>query len=96
MTKKHTRKADATGRLLFKMLGAIGQFVTEIRAERQMDGILKAKGNGIKFGCSKALSHQGVLVLQQKRASGLQIKELMREYGLSKATIYRHLGNAMG
>ncbi len=29
---------DATGRLLFNMLGAIGQFETEIRAERQMDG----------------------------------------------------------
>ncbi len=35
--------SDATGRLLFNMLGAIGQFETEIRAERQMDGIQKAK-----------------------------------------------------
>ena len=35
--------SDATGRLLFNMLGAIGQFETEIRAERQMDGIKKAK-----------------------------------------------------
>ena len=30
---------DATGRLLFNMLGVIGQFETEIRAERQMDSI---------------------------------------------------------
>ena len=30
--------SDATGRLLFNMLGAIAQFETEIRAERQMDG----------------------------------------------------------
>ena len=29
---------DAMGRLLFNMLGAISQFQTEIRAERQMDG----------------------------------------------------------
>jgi len=29
--------SDATGRLLFNMLGAIAQFETEIRAERQMD-----------------------------------------------------------
>jgi len=34
---------DATGRLLFNMLGAIAQFETEIRAERQMDGIKKQK-----------------------------------------------------
>ncbi len=32
---------DATGRLLFNMLGAISQFETEIRSERQMDGIKK-------------------------------------------------------
>ena len=35
---------DATGRLLFNMLGAITQFEKEIRAERQLDGIQKAKG----------------------------------------------------
>lgn len=87
---------DATGRLLFNMLGAIGQFETEIRAERQMDGILKAKENGVRFGRSKALSPQDVLALQQKRAQGKLIKDLMREYGLSKATIYRYLGKVMG
>ncbi|WP_231726374.1 recombinase family protein, partial [Rickettsia rhipicephali] len=38
---------DATGRLIFNVLGAIGQFETEIRAERQMDGILKAKERGV-------------------------------------------------
>ena len=38
--------ADATGRLLFNMLGAIAQFETELRAERQMDGIQKAKERG--------------------------------------------------
>jgi DNA invertase Pin-like site-specific DNA recombinase len=35
--------SDATGRLLFNMLGAIAQFETEIRAERQMDGIRKQR-----------------------------------------------------
>ena len=29
--------SDATGQLLFNMLGAIAQFETEIRAERQMN-----------------------------------------------------------
>jgi DNA invertase Pin-like site-specific DNA recombinase len=35
---------DATGRLLFHMLGAIAQFETELRAERQMDGMALAAG----------------------------------------------------
>ena len=84
--------ADATGRLLFNMLGAIGQFETEIRAERQMEGIHKAKQRGVVFGRQKKLSEQDVLQLKEKRKQGTLIKELMKEYGLSKASIYRYLG----
>ena len=47
---------DATGRLLFNVLGAIAQFETEIRAERQMDGIQNAKARGVQFGRKKQLS----------------------------------------
>ena len=49
---------DATGRLLFNMLGAIAQFETEIRAERQMDGIQSAKARGIRLGRNKSLTEQ--------------------------------------
>lgn len=82
---------DATGRLLFNMLGAIAQFETEIRAERQMDGIKKAKEKGINFGRKKKLSHDQIEQLRQKREDGELIKTLMKEYGLSKASIYRYL-----
>ena len=34
--------ADATGRLLFNMLGAINQFETDVRSEQQMNAIKKA------------------------------------------------------
>lgn len=82
---------DATGRLLFNMLGAIGQFETEIRAERQMDGILKAKEQGIKFGKKKSLTDKQLNDLKDKRNQGIKIKTLMHEFNLSKATIYRYL-----
>jgi DNA invertase Pin-like site-specific DNA recombinase len=82
---------DATGRLLFNMLGAISQFETEIRAERQMDGIVKAKERGIKFGKAKALSSKQILELQNRRKQGTLIKILMQDYHLSKATVYRYL-----
>jgi len=36
---QHIDTSDAIGRLLFNVLGAIAQFETELRAERQMDGI---------------------------------------------------------
>ncbi len=83
---------DATGRLLFNMLGAIAQFETEIRAERQMDGIKKAKGRGVAFGRKKKLNKDGVAMLRQRRAEGVLIKTLMKDYNLSKASIYRYLG----
>lgn len=84
--------SDATGRLLFNMLGAIGQFETEIRAERQMDGIKKAKDRGVQFGKRPALTKEQISDLREKRAAGTLIKDLMAHYGLSKATIYRYLG----
>ncbi len=83
--------ADATGRLLFNMLGAIGQFETEIRAERQMEGIAKAKERGVAFGRKKQLTEGEVQQLKAERTKGVLIKDLMRKYRLSKATIYRYL-----
>ncbi len=84
---------NATGRLIFNMLGAIAQFETEIRAERQMDGIQKAKERGVVFGRKKSLTSQQISELRQRRKEGVLIKTLMRDYNLSKASIYRYLTN---
>jgi DNA invertase Pin-like site-specific DNA recombinase len=83
--------SDATGRLLFHMLGAIAQFETEIRAERQMEGILKAKQRGVKFGRYKTLTSAQIAELQQRREQGVPIKTLMADYRLSKSSVYRYL-----
>ena len=85
--------SDATGRLLFNMLGAIGQFENEIRAERQMDGILKAKARGVQFGPQRKLSDEKLIELKQRRESGQLVKDLMADYGISKATLYRYLSD---
>ena len=82
---------DATGRLLFNRLGAIAQFETEIRAERQREGIQKAKERGVKFGKPKKLDQQQVTELQERRRHGVLIKMLMKEYDISKASVYRYL-----
>jgi DNA invertase Pin-like site-specific DNA recombinase len=91
---QHIDTGDATGRLLFNMLGAIAQFETEIRAERQMDGIQKAKERGVRFGRSKQLTREQTRELQRRRAQGALIKTLMRDYGLSKSSVYRYLAEA--
>ena len=86
--------SDATGRLLFNMLGAIAQFETEIRAERQADGIRKAKARGVRLGPAHKLSAEQIAELRQSRQDGVLIKTLMRDYGLSKTSVYRYLASA--
>ena len=81
----------SSGRLLFNMLGAIAQFETEIRAERQAEGIKKALSKGVKFGRKRTISTEDIEAIKVKRDEGSTIKELMREYNISKASIYRYL-----
>ena len=82
--------SSSTGRLMFNMLATIAQFETEIRAERQMDGIKKAQANGVLFGRVKTLTPDQVKELKSKRQSGILIIELMAEYKLSKKSIYNY------
>jgi DNA invertase Pin-like site-specific DNA recombinase len=87
---------DATGRLLFNMLGAIAQFETEIRFERQMDGIQNAKTRGVSFGRTKRLTPQQCTQLCRQRQQGVLIKTLMKDFNLSKSSVDRYLVEAEG
>jgi DNA invertase Pin-like site-specific DNA recombinase len=82
---------DATGRLLFHMLRAIAQFETEICAERQREGIQKAKERGVYFGQAQKLTPPQIAELQTRREQGTLIKTLTKDYRISKATVYRYL-----
>ena len=90
---QHLDTSDATGRLRFHMLGAIAQFETELRAERQMDGIRKARERGGPLGRHKRLTPQQIAALQHQRREGALIKTLMHDYRLSNASVYRYLGD---
>jgi len=83
--------SDATGRLLFNVLGSIAQFEAEIIKERQVDGIRKAKERGVKFGKSFKLTPTQAQNLRQRRQEGVSIKTLMEDFNLSKASVYRYL-----
>jgi len=89
---QHIDTSDATGRLLFNLLGAIAQFETEIRAERQMDGIQNAKARGVPFGRHKTLTRQQIAERQARRQQGIAISTLMHDDRISKAAVYRYLG----
>lgn len=78
------------GRLMFNMLGAFAEFERDIRAERQADGIEKAKEKGVKFGRNSKLTDQQIAELKQKALiDEVSRAELAKEYGISRATLYR-------
>ncbi len=83
-----------TGKLLFNVLASIAEFETEIRKERQMEGISKAQEKGIQFGRKAKLTKEQVISLRMEREQGIKISVLMDRYSLSKASIYRLLAQS--
>ena len=77
------------GRLMFSVLGALAQFENELRKERCEEGRQAAVSRGVKFGAPKKLNDEQVVEMRKKREDGVMIKDLMKEYGLSKASVYR-------
>ncbi len=71
-----------------RLRSCFSQFETELRSERQTDGMAKAKERGVRFGQQKRLTAQQVVELQARRKEGELIRELMAGYRLSKATVY--------
>jgi len=68
----------------------------EIRAERQRDGIENAKARGVPFGRRKTLTRAQIATLHAQRQQGTPIRALMRDFRISKATVYRYLSQGDG
>lgn len=79
-----------SGKLLFNMLASISEFETEIRKERQIEGVAMARKKGVKFGAKAKLSESQIEQMKVDRKT-LKITELMAKYNLSKASVYRLL-----
>ena len=83
--------STATGRLMFSMLASIAEFETELRKERQADGIARAKENGVVLGKPAKLDEEQINQLKQDREAGVTIKNLMSKYNLGKTSVYKYL-----
>lgn len=83
--------ATAAGRCFLQMLGVFAEFETAIRKERQMEGIAKAKAEGLYKGRKPSIAAAQVQALA---AEGLGGTEIARRLGIGRASVYRALGNA--
>lgn len=81
-----------TGKLVMGILALIAEFETEIRRERQMEGIAKAKAEGRMGGRPKLLTEDTIEEIKRLRSEGLSIRMIATEVKFSKATVQKVLG----
>ncbi len=80
-----------TGKLIMGILALIAEFENDIRRERQMDGIKKARERGIRFGRKPLLVSETIKKVKKLRKAGKTVPEIMQQTTLSKASVYRAL-----
>jgi DNA invertase Pin-like site-specific DNA recombinase len=86
--------SSRTGKLVMGILALIAEFENDIRRERQMDGITKAKERGVRFGRRLELTPDRIEEIRILREAGTTVPEIMRQTCLSKASVYRALAVA--
>ena len=84
--------SSRTGKLIMGILALIAEFENDIRRERQMDGIKKAREDGTQFGRKPLLISATIHQIKKLRKAGKTVPEIMRQTDLSKASVYRALG----
>ena len=85
--------STAEGRLFFTMLGAISEFETELRKDRQREGIdaALAKGADSPFkGRPVTIDAFRVLSLRQQ---GMTPTAIAKELGIARSSVYRYLSS---
>lgn len=79
-----TTKAE--GRLMLNMLASFAEFETDLRRERQADGIAKAKAQGRYRGRPATISAERIAELE---GQGLGPSAIARKLGIARASVYR-------
>jgi len=83
--------SSRTGKLVMGVLALIAEFETEIRRERQMEGIARAKAEG-RTGGRPSLVTDGLRTeIHDQRKTGASIRAIAAAVGLSKATVQKVL-----
>jgi DNA invertase Pin-like site-specific DNA recombinase len=83
--------SSRTGKLVMGVLALIAEFENDIRHERQMDGIAKARDRGVRFGRKPLIVAETIKNVRKLRKAGKTVPEIMRATSLSKASVYRAL-----
>ena len=87
-TEQPISTKDATSKCFLDMLGVFAEFETNIRKERQMEGIAKAKAKGVYKGGKAKISVDEIIRL---RDEGFGATAIARKMNIHRDSVYRLL-----
>lgn len=89
-TEQPIDTATAAGKAFLDMLGVFAEFETNLRRERQLEGIAKAKAKGVYRGRKPSIDVKEVRRLHAEEKLGPAT--IARRLGIHRASVYRALG----
>jgi DNA invertase Pin-like site-specific DNA recombinase len=90
-TEQPIDTSSAAGKAFLDMLGVFAEFETNLRRERQMEGIAAAKSRGVYKGRKP---HVDVAKIRRLRSEGIGPTEIARTLNTGRASVYRALREA--
>ena len=88
-TEQQVDTSTPAGTAFLQMLGVFAEFETNIRRERQMEGIAKAKAKGVYTGRKPSIDAAEVRRLRDQESLGAT--EIARKLGIARTSVYRVL-----
>lgn len=85
-TEQPIDTSTPAGKCFLDMLGVFAEFETNLRRERQMEGIAKAKERGVYKGRKPSVDKSQIIELHKM---GLGATAITKELNISRATVYR-------
>jgi DNA invertase Pin-like site-specific DNA recombinase len=85
-TEQPIDTSTAAGKCFLDMLGVFAEFETNLRRERQLEGIAKAKAAGVYKGRKPSIDPAEVARL---KAEGLGASAIAKRLGIGRASVYR-------
>lgn len=82
--------STAAGKAFLDMLGVFAEFETNLRRERQAEGIAKAKAAGVYTGRKASLDEERIRQLHDG-GRGQGATEIAKTLGISRSSVYRAL-----
>jgi DNA invertase Pin-like site-specific DNA recombinase len=87
-TEQPIDTGTAAGKCFLDMLGVFAEFETNLRRERQLEGIARAKAAGMYKGRSVSIDAARV---REMKAHGLGATAIAKSLGIGRASVYRVL-----